>query len=109
MGFRELVSGCRVNDVPINVNFNMKEKSETSKNESILFNEIIESPGHRAAMNILTRQRLCEAFEVQPGELIDILSWAMENPSEPVLTESEIPPVLENTMVDPDLLKIPIP
>jgi len=109
MGFRELVSGCRVSDVPISVNFDMKEESETSGNESILFNEIIESPGHRAAMNILTRQRLCEAFEVQPGELIDILSWAMENPSEPVLTESEIPPVLENTMVDPDLLKIPIP
>ena len=109
MGFRELVSGCRVSDVPISVNFDMKEESETSGNEAILFNEIIESPGHRAAMNILTRQRLCEAFEVQPGELIDILSWAMENPSEPVLTESEIPPVLENTMVDPDLLKIPIP
>ena len=109
MGFRELVSGCRVSDVPISVNFDMKEESGTSGNEPILFNEIIESPGHRAAMNILTRQRLCEAFEVQPGELIDILSWAMENPSEPVLTESEIPPVLENTMVDPDLLKIPIP
>ena len=109
MGFRELVSGSRVSDVPISVNFDMKEESETSGNEPILFNEIIESPGHRAAMNILTRQRLCEAFEVRPGELIDILSWAMENPSEPVLTESEIPPVLENTMVDPDLFKIPIP
>ena len=109
MGFRELVSGCRVSDVPISVNFDMKEESETSGNEPILFNEIIESPGHRAAMNILTRQRLCEAFEVQPGELIDILSWAMENPSEPVLTESEVPTVLENTMVDPDLFKIPIP
>ena len=109
MGFRELVSGCRVSDVPISVNFDMKEESETSGAEPILFNEIIESPGHRAAMNVLTRQRLCEAFEVQPGELIDILSWAMENPSEPVLTESEIPPVLENTMVDPNLLKIPIP
>jgi len=109
MGFRELVSGCRVSDVPISVNFDMKEESETSGNEPILFNDIIESPGHRAAMNVLTRQRLCEAFEVQPGELIDILSWAMENPSEPVLTESEIPPVLENTMVDPNLLKIPIP
>ena len=109
MGFRELVDGSRVSDVPISVNFDMKEESETSGNEPILFNEIIESPGHRAAMNILTRQRLCEAFEVQPGELIDILSWAMENPSDPVLIESENSPVLENTMVVPDLLGIPIP
>ena len=109
MGFRELVDGSRVSDVPVSVNFDMKEESETSGNEPILFNEIIESPGHRAAMNILTRQRLCEAFEVQPGELIDILSWAMENPSDPVLIESENSPVLENTMVVPDLLGIPIP
>jgi UbiD family decarboxylase len=87
----------------------MKEESETSGNEPILFNDIIESPGHRAAMNILTRQRLCEAFDVQPGELIDILSWAMENPSDPVLTEGESSPVLENTMVESDLLRIPIP
>ncbi|MDG1540464.1 MAG: UbiD family decarboxylase [Candidatus Thalassarchaeaceae archaeon] len=109
MGFRELVDGSRVSDVPVSVNFDMKEESETSGNEPILFNEIIESPGHRAAINILTRQRLCEAFEVQPGELIDILSWAMENPSDPVLIESEGSPVLENTMVVPDLLGIPIP
>ena len=109
MGFRELVDGSRVSDVPVSVNFDMKEESETSGNEPILFNEIIESPGHKAAMNILTRQRLCEAFEVQPGELIDILSWAMENPSDPVLIESENSPVLENTMVVPDLLGIPIP
>ena len=109
MGFRELVDGSRVRDVPVSVNFDMKEESETSGNEPILFNDIIESPGHRAAMNILTRQRLCEAFDVQPGELIDILSWAMENPSDPVLTEGESSPVLENTMVESDLLRIPIP
>ncbi|MFL2974870.1 MAG: UbiD family decarboxylase [Candidatus Thalassarchaeaceae archaeon] len=109
MGFRELVDGSRVSDVPVSVNFDMKEESETSGNEPILFNEIIESPGHRAVMNVLTRQRLCEAFDVQPGELIDILSWAMGNPSDPVLTESESSPVMENTMVDPDLLGIPIP
>ena len=109
MGFRELVDGSRVSDVPVSVNFDMKEESETSGNEPILFNEIIESPGHRAAMNILTRQRLCEAFEVQPGELIDILSWAMENPSDPVLIERENSSVLENTMDVPDLLGIPIP
>ena len=80
VGFRELVDGSRVIDTPVSVNFDMREESESSGNESLLFSDIIESPGHRAAMNILTRQRLCEAFEVEPGELIDILSWAMRIP-----------------------------
>ena len=109
VGFRELVDGSREIDTPVSVNFDMREVSETSENESLLFSDIIEAPGHRATMNILTRRRLCEAFEVEPGELIDILSWAMENPSEPILTDSRKAPVLDNSMVEPDLLGIPIP
>ena len=109
VGFRELVDGSREIDTPVSVNFDMREVSETSENESLLFSDIIEAPGHRATMNILTRRRLCEAFEVEPGELIDILSWAMENPSEPILTDSRKAPVLDNSMVGPDLLGIPIP
>ena len=109
MGFRELVDGSRVSDSPVSVEFDMKRESEISGNEPILFNEITETPGHRAAMNILTRKRLCEAFEVKPGELIDILAWAMENPSEPALIDKENAPVLDNTMVDTDLSRIPIP
>tara|TARA_B100001113_G_scaffold327383_1_gene300925 strand:- start:1102 stop:2373 length:1272 start_codon:yes stop_codon:yes gene_type:complete len=109
VGFRELVDGSRVSDSPVSVEFDMKRESEISGNEPILFNEITETPGHRAAMNILTRKRLCEAFEVKPGELIDILAWAMENPSEPVLIDKENAPVLDNTMVDTDLSRIPIP
>jgi len=109
VGFRELVDGSRVSDTPVSVNFDMKLESETSGNEPIIFNDIIESPGHRATMNILTRQRLCEAFDVQPGELIDILSWAMENPSEPNIIDKKGAPVMENTMIEPNLLEIPIP
>lgn len=109
MGFRELVDGSRISDAPISVNFDMRVESESSGNEAILFTDISESPGHSAVMNILTRQRLCEAFDVEPGELIDILSWAMENPSEPILVEGEKAPVLDNTMVEPNLLEIPIP
>ena len=99
MGFRELVDGSRISDAPISVNFDMRVESESSGNEAILFTDISESPGHSAVMNILTRKRLCEAFDVEPGELIDILSWAMENPSEPILVEGEKAPVLDNTMI----------
>ena len=109
MGFRDLVDGSRVVGDPVSVNFEMREKSVSSGNEPLLFTDIIESQGHYVAMNILTRHRLCEALEVDPGELIDILSWAMENPAEPILVEQSDSPVLENTMEETDLLKLPIP
>ena len=109
MGFRELIDGSREIDDQVSVNFDMRLESERTGNEPILFREITESPGHSAVMNILTRKRLCEAFEVQPGELIDILSWAMENPSEPILVDGAKTPVFENTMVNTDLFSIPIP
>ena len=109
MGFRELIDGSREIADRVSVNFDMRLESERTGNEPILFREITESPGHSAVMNILTRQRLCEAFEVQPGELIDILSWAMENPSEPILVDGAKAPVFENTMADTDLFSIPIP
>ena len=94
---------------PISVKYDMKIASESSGNEPLLFSEIIESPGQRAVTNILTRHRLCEAFNVEPGELIDILSWAMENPSDTVLVEADSAPVLENKMEQTDISVLPIP
>ena len=109
MGFRDLVDGIRTVKDPVSVNFDMKITSESSGNEPLLFSEIIESPGQRAVTNILTRHRLCEAFNVEPGELIDILSWAMENPSDTVLLEADSAPVLENRMEHTDISVLPIP
>ena len=109
MGFREFVDGIRIVKDPISVKYDMKIASESSGNEPLLFSEIIESPGQRAVTNILTRHRLCEAFNVEPGELIDILSWAMENPSDTVLVEADSAPVLENKMEQTDISVLPIP
>ena len=109
MGFRDLVDGSRKVEVPVSVNFDMREESFSSNNEALLFTNIVESPGHSAVMNILTRQRLCDSFGVEPGELIDILSWAMENPSDPVLLDGADAPVLQKTMSETDLFKLPIP
>ena len=109
MGFRDLVDGARTVKEPISVNYDMKITSESSGNEPLLFSEIIESPGQRAVTNILTRHRLCEAFNVEPGELIDILSWAMENPSDTVLVGVDSAPVLENRMEHTDISVLPIP
>ena len=109
MGFRDLVDGIRRVEDPISVNYDMKTTSESSGNEPLLFNRIIESPGQRAVTNILTRHRLCEAFDVEPGELIDILSWAMENPSDTVLVDADSAPVLKNKMENTDISVLPIP
>ncbi len=109
MGFRDLVKGSRIVSDPVSVNFDMREESISSGNDPILFTDIIEAPGHGVVMNILTRQRLCEAFGVEPGELIDILSWAMENPTEPILVNRGSARVLENTLEETDLLRLPIP
>ena len=70
MGFRDLVDGIRTVKDPVSVNYDMKNASESSGNEPLLFSEIIESPGQRAVTNILTRHRLCEAFNVEPGEYL---------------------------------------
>ena len=109
MGFRDLVDGIRTVNDQISVKYDMKIASESSANEPLLFTEIIESPGHKAVTNIFTRHRLCDAFNVEPGELIDILSWAMENPSDTVLVKPDSAPVLENRMEHTDISVLPIP
>ena len=91
------------------VNLQVREMSSANSNRPMVFNRVKEAPGHGIAINILTRSRLCEYFHVSPGELIDILAWAMENPSEPVVVESSEAPVMDNTMEDLDIRNIPVP
>ncbi|MDP6326366.1 MAG: UbiD family decarboxylase [Candidatus Thalassarchaeaceae archaeon] len=79
----------------------------TEMKHLMIVSDIIETPGHKAALNVLSRQQLCNVFNVEPGELIDILGWAMENPQNPHY--SDIGPVLEQTFECVDLNKIPIP
>ena len=68
---------------------------------------VSETPGHLAAMNVLSRERLCDALNASPGELIDILGWAMENPQQPNIVSNG--PVLENTLDTVALTELPIP
>ena len=109
MGFRDLLNDVIEVNEKISVFHEMFEYSESRKHEAIIFNNIAECPEHRASLNILTRERICETFGISPGELIDVLSWAMKNPSEPKMIEKELSPVMENTQRNVDLSKIPIP
>ena len=109
MGFREMLQGVQVVDELVSVRHEMLERSMASNHRPLLLTNVKESPGHRAALNIIDRDRLCESFGVEPGELIDILAWAMDNPSEPVLVGAPEAPVLENAMEKVDLSTLPIP
>lgn len=109
MGFREMLQGVQVVDELVSVRHEMLERSMASDHRPLLLTNVKESPGHRAALNIIDRDRLCESFGVEPGELIDILAWAMDNPSEPVLVSAPEAPVLENAMEKVDLSTLPIP
>jgi len=109
MAFRDLLSGVEIIDEEVSVNHDMCDHSISSGNGPMIFTSIKESPGHSAVMNVLARDRLCELYDLTPGELIDILAWAMENPIEPVLIDRSKAAVLENTQEDVNLTKLPIP
>ena len=109
MGFRDLVEGCTFYADSVSTKLEMREISSTEGNGPMVFTNVMEAPGHSAAINILTRDRLCSSLGISPGELIDILSWAMENPSEPKIVELSRAPVMQNTMGELDIRKIPIP
>ena len=109
MGFRDLLDGVIEVNESISVFQGMFDYSESKNHEAIIFNNITECPNHRASLNILTRERICKTLGISPGELIDILSWAMKNPSEPKLIEKELSPVMENTQSELNLSEIPIP
>ena len=109
MGFRDLVEGCTFYADSVSTKLEMREISSIEGNGPMVFTNVMEAPGHSAAINILTRDRLCSSLGISPGELIDILSWAMENPSEPKIVELSRAPVMQNTMGELDIRKIPIP
>ena len=109
MAFRDLLAGAtEVND-EISVNHDMLTNSSKMDHKDIVFNNVSETNGLRSAVNVLARDRICAIFDISPGELIDILAWAMANPTEPDIVDIEESPVFENTQEIVDLTKIPIP
>ena len=103
------MAGVEEVDDQISVNHDMLEYSRSIGHKAVMFNQIEGTEGLRSALNVLARDRLCSIFEITPGELIDILAWAMDNPEEPVVIEKGDAPVFENTQKTVNLTSIPIP
>ncbi len=106
MAFRDHLAGAHKPDEALSCIHGLFDLSQDLSHSMILA-DILEAPGHRAALNVLARDRLCTVLNVEPGELIDVLGWAMQNPSNPELVDDG--PVLEQNMETIDLTKLPIP
>ena len=109
MGFRDLLSGVPRDNKPVSLILEMRDRTNTLGGNPVVFDDIAEAPGHSAALNVLIRDRLCEVFDVSPGELIDILAWGMANPTEPLMVHASEAEVLENQQKPVNLYALPIP
>lgn len=106
MAFRDHLAGAFIPTDSISCIHGLFDLSVNRKHEMILAN-VTETPGHSAALNVLSRERLCSVLDVSPSNLIDVLGWAMDNPQSVNIVSSG--PVLENTQEIVELSKLPIP
>ena len=85
MAFRDHLGAATEETAEVSLIHGMLEHSRASGHAMTIYSNIPECPGHRAAVNMLTRDRLCAAIGIEPEAYIDTLGWAMDHPSEPVL------------------------
>lgn len=109
MAFRDHLSAATTQKDAVSVIHGMWEYSRANGQPLTIFENIIECPGQRAAINLLTRERLCAAIGISPEDYIDTLGWAMSNPQQPQIIEPEDSPCFENEQQEVDITKLPIP
>ena len=109
MAFRDHLEFAQTETTPVSLIHGMWEYSKEHNHSLTVFDQIIETPGHKAAVNLLTRERLCQAIGITPEQYIDTLAWAMENPSQPVLVDASEAECYENMQDEVNLELIPIP
>ena len=109
MAFRDHLAAATIEKGEISLIHEMLEHSQSSNHAMTIFENITECPGHKSAINMLTRDRLCAAIGIEPEAYIDTLGWAMTNPSTPVLVNADDAPCMENRAPEVDLNLIPIP
>jgi len=109
MAFRDHLGAATVESAEVSLSHEMLHHSQASGHAMTVFDNIPESPGHRAAINMLTRDRLCAAIGIEPEAYIDTLGWAMSNPSTPELVSEDEAACFENTVAEVDLRRLPIP
>ena len=109
MAFRDHLDAATLEKEEVSLIHGMLHHSQASHHAMTVFQNIKECPGHRAAVNMLTRDRLCAAIGIEPEAYIDTLGWAMHHPSTPVLVDAADAECLEHIAEKVDLRTIPIP
>lgn len=109
MAFRDHLEFAQTETTPVSLIHGMWKYSKEHNHSLTVFDQIIETPGHKAAVNLLTRERLCQAIGITPEQYIDTLAWAMENPSQPILVDALEAECYENMQDEVNLELIPIP
>ena len=91
MAFRDHLSHAeRISD-EVSLVHGIWEFSSNRSHTNMLFENLKEVPGQRISVNMLTRDRLCEAIGIQPEVYIDTLAWAMKNPRTVSYTHLTLP------------------
>ena len=80
MAFRDHLEFAETETEQVSLIHGMWDYSYKNQHALTVFANIEETPGHKAAVNLLTRERLCQAIGITPEEYIDTLAWAMKNP-----------------------------
>ena len=109
MAFRDHLDAAVTVTEPVSLVHGLWRWSYANSGAMAVFDSLVEAPGHRAAVNMLTRDRLCAAIGIEPEAYIDTLGWAMANPQEPVLVSESEAEVFEVRRHTPQLSTLPIP
>ncbi len=109
MAFRDHLSAATIENDAVSVIHDMWEHSRSNGYPLTIFENITECPGQKAAINLLTRERLCAAIGITPEDYIDTLGWAMNNPQQPEIIDPKDSPCFENIQDEVDITKLPIP
>ena len=109
MAFRDHLSHSESVSKEVSLIHEIWEMSSSQSHPNLLFESVKEVPGQRISVNMLTRDRLCEAIGIEPEIYIDTLAWAMRNPATPEIVSPQDAPVFDNMQDEVDLTSLPIP
>ena len=109
MAFRDHLSHATRVEQEVSLIHGIWEASRAASHPNLLFENIKEAKGQRISVNMLTRDRLCEAIGIAPEVYIDTLAWAMKNPSTPDIVSPAEAPVFDNMQDEVNLHSIAIP
>ena len=71
MAFRDHLGQARIIAKPTSCIHGLFDTSVSEKNCILLFENLIEAKGHRAALNLLTRDRLAKTLNVPAADLVE--------------------------------------